>query len=262
MTLINSTVSGNTASQTAGGLYSSSGTTTLVNVTVSANSAPRAAASSMPRILQQLTLTNTIVAGQKSGGDVSGNFTGDHNVIGVNNPLLAPLGDYGGPTQTMALLPGSLASGAGASGAGIPTTDQRGQPRSISVDIGAFQGQGTTLVVDTTTDGTGSGFGQLSLRQAINLVNAEPTADTIDFSPTVFQTPQTITLAGTELLFSDTSGATTITGPAAGVTVSGGGTSRVFDINSGVSVSMSGLAITGGDGPRGLVLLTWAGRSR
>ena len=160
MTLTNSTVSGNTASDTAGGLYSSSGTTTLVNATVSANSAPTGGGIVNAANTATLTLTNTIVAGQKAGGDVSGNFTGDHNLIGVNNPLLAPLGDYGGPTQTMALLPGSLASGAGASGAGIPTTDQRGQPRSISVDIGAFQGQGTTLVVDTTTDGTGSGFGQ------------------------------------------------------------------------------------------------------
>ncbi len=246
MTLTNSTVSGNTASDTAGGLYSSSGTTTLVNATVSANSAPTGGGIVNAANTATLTLTNTIVAGQKAGGDVSGNFTGDHNLIGVNNPLLAPLGDYGGPTETMALLPGSLASGAGASGAGIPTTDQRGQPRSISVDIGAFQGQGTTLVVDTTTDGTGSGLGHLSLRQAINLVNAEPTADTIVFSPTDFQTPQTITLTGTELLLTNTSGATTITGPAAGVTVSGGGKSRVFEINSGVTVSMSALTITGG----------------
>ena len=251
LTLVNSTVSGNTASQTAGGIYSSLGTTTLVNVTVSANSAPSGGGIVNSANSATVTLTNTIVAGQKSGGDVSGNFTGDDNVIGVNNPLLAPLGDYGGPTQTMPLLPGSPASGAGASGAGIPTTDQRGQIRGNSVDVGAFQGEGTTLVVDTTTDGTGSGFGQLSLRQAINLVNAEPTADTIDFSPTVFQTPQTITLAGTELLLTNTSGATTITGPAAGVTVSGGGTSRVFEINSGVTVSMSGLTISGGHAQSG-----------
>ena len=38
---------------------------------------------------------------------------------------LAPLGDYGGPTQTMALLPGSPAIGKGVAVAGV-TTDQRG----------------------------------------------------------------------------------------------------------------------------------------
>ena len=40
---------------------------------------------------------------------------------------LAPLGDYGGPTQTMALLPGSPAIGAGIAVSGV-TTDQRGLP--------------------------------------------------------------------------------------------------------------------------------------
>jgi predicted outer membrane repeat protein len=52
----------------------------------------------------------------------------------------------------MALLPGSPAIAGGATGPGIPTTDQRGQPRTGHVDIGAFQSQGFTLtaVPDTT----------------------------------------------------------------------------------------------------------------
>ena len=55
------------------------------------------------------------------------------------NPLLAPLGSYGGPTQTMALLPGSAAIGAGTAVSGI-TTDQRGVARPANgSDIGAFQ---------------------------------------------------------------------------------------------------------------------------
>ncbi len=41
-------------------------------------------------------------------------------------PLLGPLGNYGGPTQTMPPLLGSPAIDAGISGAGIPTTDERG----------------------------------------------------------------------------------------------------------------------------------------
>jgi hypothetical protein len=63
--------------------------------------------------------------------------------------VLAPLGNYGGPTQTMALLPGSPALDAG-SNALLPTgltTDQRGLPRIVNgtVDIGAFESQGFTL---------------------------------------------------------------------------------------------------------------------
>ena len=53
---------------------------------------------------------------------------GDHNQVGVATLGLAPLGDYGGPTQTMALLPGSPAIDAGTS-IGALATDQRGVTR-------------------------------------------------------------------------------------------------------------------------------------
>ncbi len=62
----------------------------------------------------------------------------------------------------------------------------------------------------------------------------------------MFSTPQTITLTGSQLELSNTSGTQTITGPAAGVTVSGGGLSRVFQVDAGVTASISGLTITGG----------------
>jgi hypothetical protein len=62
------------------------------------------------------------------------------------DPLLAPLGDYGGPTQTMPLLPGSPALNAGdPSQAG--SADQRGVVRSGGVNIGAFQASAAYLVV-------------------------------------------------------------------------------------------------------------------
>jgi hypothetical protein len=54
------------------------------------------------------------------------------------DPQLGPLQDNGGPTQTMALLPGSPALGAG-SAAGAPALDQRGAPRLGRYDIGAYQ---------------------------------------------------------------------------------------------------------------------------
>ena len=63
------------------------------------------------------------------------------------NPLLGPLQNNGGPTETMALLPGSPALNAGST-TGVPATDQRGLPRVVNglVDIGAWQHQPPTVV--------------------------------------------------------------------------------------------------------------------
>ena len=126
-----------------------------------------------------MTLGNTIVAentATTSGPDAFGTFASTgNNLIGETdgssgwvgsdltgtiaqplNPLLAPLGNYGGPTQTMALLPGSPAIDAG-NNALIPagvTTDQRGLPRIVNgvVDIGAFESSGFTIAA---TSGSG-----------------------------------------------------------------------------------------------------------
>ena len=56
------------------------------------------------------------------------------------DPLLGPLADNGGPTLTIALLPGSPAIDAGRVVPGV-TADQRGVPRpqGAAPDIGAFE---------------------------------------------------------------------------------------------------------------------------
>jgi hypothetical protein len=63
-------------------------------------------------------------------------------LVAVLDPLLGPLQNNGGPTQTMALLPGSPAIGHG-DNAKAPTTDQRGITRITGpgefTDIGAFE---------------------------------------------------------------------------------------------------------------------------
>jgi hypothetical protein len=58
------------------------------------------------------------------------------------NPMLGPLVNNGGPTLTMALLPGSPAIDAGGA-IGAPATDQRGvlRPQGAGMDIGAFEFQ-------------------------------------------------------------------------------------------------------------------------
>jgi hypothetical protein len=125
-----------------------------------------------------VTVENTIIAGNTAangagdatgaptpGPNVDGAVTSNgHNLLGVAteatgfggpgdqtgaNPQLAPLADNGGPTETMALSPGSPAIDAGvAAGA---TLDQRGMPRTVDdpgvanaatsdgTDIGAYE---------------------------------------------------------------------------------------------------------------------------
>ncbi len=86
-----------------------------------------------------VNLTNSIVAGN-SGGDIVGAFSGSNNLTN-GNPLLAPLGNYGGPTPTMPPLPGSPAVDGCTNSTGF-ATDQRGQPRIVGAfaDIGAVEG--------------------------------------------------------------------------------------------------------------------------
>lgn len=76
------------------------------------------------------------------------------------NPLLAPLGDYGGPTQTRPPLPGS--PGINAAIGSKRLTDQRGFPIVGTADIGAAEYQGITdlrLFWNTDGDGDGNAFG-------------------------------------------------------------------------------------------------------
>lgn len=60
------------------------------------------------------------------------------------DPLLDVLADNGGPTRTMALLPGSPAIGHIPAGSNFSIADQRGLPRpgtdGVS-DIGAYESQ-------------------------------------------------------------------------------------------------------------------------
>ena len=150
------------------------------------------------------TLYNTIVADSGPGSDLyidsgyGSTFFGAYDLIGdgsglssftnvdygclQGDPLLTPLGDYGGPTQTMELLPGSPAIDAGTSDfpgitLNLLSTDQRGQARlwNGTVDIGADGGSAFTV---TTTADSGAG----SLRQAILDANsANAGTDNIDF---------------------------------------------------------------------------------
>ena len=216
------------------------------------------------------------MANSLSGGDLyldTGNgstYSGSYDLIGDGsdsssftnslfvNPLLAPLGYYGGPTETLALLPGSPAIGHGETLAGV-TTDQRGFALdSPQPDIGAFQFQ-SSLVVNTTDDTPGADSpGLLTLRQAIALADADTTSTTpvaITFDPTVFASSQTITLTQGTLTLGGSSKVAiapiTITGPSAGVTISGDDSFTVFTVDSNTTATLSGLTITDGNNTSG-----------
>ena len=90
--------------------------------------------------------------GTGGSGGLADGVDGNIVLTSIANLGLAPLGNFGGPTQTIALLPGSPASGAGViadyPGTTTPiTTDQRGEPLDTpNPDIGAFQTQDRALI--------------------------------------------------------------------------------------------------------------------
>lgn len=271
----NCTISGNSAASLGGGVDSAgSGLLNISGCTISGNTALVSGGGGLNVVSSSvLNLLDTIVAGNvdSSGAadDISGTVTGSFNLIGTggaggltngtdNNIVLtgsqtaglSPLGSFGGPTQTMALLPNSRAIGQGTAfvvpgTTALNTSDQRGLELSSPVDIGAFQTR-YGLVVNTTADGADSPSGDMNLRQAINLANVLTGDHTITFNSTDFGTEQTTTLTQGVLELENTTGAETITGPAAGLIVSGGGTSGVFQVDHGVTAALSGLTITDG----------------
>jgi hypothetical protein len=169
MLISNSTIANNTALAAAAsgpiavvGGFSNRGATTIVDSTIAGNRiAGGAIAIGGDNIISQastgtslgiLRLINTIVADASPNGNCSGTIqSGGHNLdsdgtcgLGAGtdqsniDPLLAPLANNGGPTDTRALTANSPAVDAGA---GCAATDQRGvaRPAGGACDIGAFE---------------------------------------------------------------------------------------------------------------------------
>jgi hypothetical protein len=135
------------ASACGGGIYHHFGTLTVSNSTFSSNSGDGIRNGTV-------TLGNTIVANSPTGGNCPGGITDgggnlsdpDTTCPGINSDLkLGSLQDSGGPTQTMALLPGSAAIDTAdddiCAAAPVNNRDQRGitRPQGPHCDIGAFE---------------------------------------------------------------------------------------------------------------------------
>ncbi len=164
--MTNSTVSGNTAGNNAGGIYNG-GELFLVHCTVTQNSSP-SGGGIVNGVGDVLELQNTIVANNLGGGD----FAGDPPIsLGFNldsdgsgslaaagdlssvNPMLGALTDNGGITMTHALISGSAAIDAIPAGNCGASTDQRHVSRSqgAGCDIGAYELEATcTLSLEPT----------------------------------------------------------------------------------------------------------------
>lgn len=184
VTVINSTFSGNSASGDVGGgaIVSSGydGAVTVISSTIAGNSATGITVGGGGGGISsgvEAAVINSIVAGNTEStpgedcvgcGSQGSLISTPTNIV---NPMLAPLGNYGGPTQTMLPLPGSPAICAGLA-ANLPpgvTTDERGYPNTNTtyvgyssnnpcVDLGAVQ---TNYALSFTTEppstGTDSG---------------------------------------------------------------------------------------------------------
>ncbi len=180
LSVVNTTLTGNTADEGATLYLSTGASATFTNATVSANTATTAGGGGVWMKGGTLTLSNTIFAGniatgfpaqadvKKDGGTLTATYSilggsldgaplsdgANHNLF-TDSPGLGALANNGGRVQTMAVLGGSPARGAGDVALAVDSTGTplRYDARGLSfvrtfdglVDIGAFEAQGDRL---------------------------------------------------------------------------------------------------------------------
>ncbi len=193
-TVVACTISGNTTTGSGGGIYvggtTGANTVTLNNTIVAGNESTPSGGSAGPSDIsgRSVSGSNNLVG---TGG--SAGLSSSANKLGVADPDLGPLGDNGGPTETMALLPGSVAIGAGSlaleigPGGSALTTDQRGQPLDEpNPDIGAYQTQppGSLSFTDLRSPSITFGTASVTLSGILSNANQAP-PDTESVSTTL-----------------------------------------------------------------------------
>jgi len=283
--VINSTLSGNSASTTGGAIFMAAlnpGELFLQNTTISNNTAGNGSTSVAGAGIylagqSQLTLSNAIIANSVYGTDcfiaTGANTNPDSaSIIGNGNcgaqrsddPILGPLGPsnrnpyYTGydPIQVHRLLPGSPAINSGV-GDCADFSQRLYQRNDGGCDVGAVEFRPDQITVTTNQDDLlGNEVAGCSLREAVETLNqsASSYAD-CDFNEIDGGVPR-ISFSPNQPIGGDTinlNGAQIDIDAnmeidaslVSGVTVDAGGQSRVFEIQ-GSNVSMSNLTVTNG----------------
>ncbi|MFO0846308.1 MAG: right-handed parallel beta-helix repeat-containing protein [Gemmataceae bacterium] len=213
-----------------GGAIGGRNLTTLTNCTVVGNSSNQGSISGdqAPGWVGSLKMSNTIVAESYYYGTATRMsdiylpttvISLGHNLIGIADgssgwlasdrtgttaspldPLVGPLRDNGGPTQTIAPLPGSPAIDAGDDtngGLPVPATDQRGRTRiaGAAIDIGAFEVHPSVFQADVDAIWAGTA-GSTTITQAVDQGNITDYLNAVaDLTPNpAAATPATIVL--------------------------------------------------------------------
>ncbi len=238
LVVVNCTVTGNNGVAVGGiGTYSQGGTaeTYLRNTIVANNSAPN--------LLKSGTNASVISQGNNlASDDGSGLLTQPSDKLNTD-PQLLPLGNYGGATQTHALLASSPAVDAGTN-VGAPANDQRGFARGVdgngfgaaAYDIGAYEVRPKFVNVTTGNDANSGATLALAVKTIAQGIAVTATGDDLVIAGgTYFENNLVVNKS---INFQG--------GGAANTFVNANQINRVFQINSGFTVGISNLTITNG----------------
>jgi fibronectin-binding autotransporter adhesin len=290
LSLINSTVSGNQANGKGAGIYNNGGSNilaTVVNSTITDNHGFGYTGAGVwnDNGSNTFLVRNSIIDGNFSDQGYAHDYVGGltnqgNNVIGTRNPGLAPLGNYGGPTQTHALLQNSQAlnlgnncvlttNGCGDDNAAL-ATDQRISQRKIgaNVDAGAFE-QNITFD-QTTLSNANTHLPYNQQLSATRQTSSTGAPDTSSFAPAQFSIvpvagqslPPGLTLSSDGLLSGMPTAGGTFTFTVKAVDTDGMAGAQIYTIQvfapTAANVSVSGRVLApDGNGLRNaLVILT------